>query len=149
MELNELKKKSWEDLWNDDLDTFLVELTKREEIEKAETESAIKKKLGEEKGGRGKKNKGLTVEVLPSKDGIRIEPNIDKAMKEKYEKMNAPKKERVKKEPKEPKKPKVEGQDIKKFMSPVIFLFCMFYVLPFSVREENKEKGRVGFGCLG
>ena len=149
MELNELKKKSWEDLWNDDLDTFLVELTKREEIEKAEAESAIKKKLGEEKGGRGKKSKGLTVEVLPSKDGIRIEPNIDKAMKEKYEKMNAPKKERVKKEPKEPKKPKVEGQDIQKFMSPVIFLFCMFYVLPFSVRKENKEKGRVGFGCLG
>lgn len=41
-------------------------------------------------------------------------------MKDKYEKMAAPKKERVKKEPKEPKepkKPKKEGEDIKKFIS--------------------------------
>lgn len=41
-----------------------------------------------------------------------MEPLIDKALKEKYEKIDAPKKERKPKEVKE-KKPKVEGGDIR------------------------------------
>uniref|UniRef100_A0A8R1DUW9 DNA topoisomerase 2 n=1 Tax=Caenorhabditis japonica TaxID=281687 RepID=A0A8R1DUW9_CAEJA len=120
-EVKSLEKKTWQDLWHEDLDNFLTELDKQEAKEKADQDASIKnaaKKLASDaKGGRGGK-KAVATEVLPSKDGQRIEPKLDAATKAKYEKMAQPKKERVKKEPKEPKKEKKEGQDITKFMSP-------------------------------
>ncbi|KAJ1370195.1 DNA topoisomerase 2 [Parelaphostrongylus tenuis] len=123
-ELRELESKSWADLWNADLDTFLAALEKQEEKERADMESNIKnaaKKFTKEEKPKGKKAAAFASEVFPSKDGIRVEPSIDKALKEKYDKINAAvgkeKKPRVPKEPKEPKKPKKEGDDIKKFMS--------------------------------
>lgn len=116
-----LEKKTWQDLWHEDLDNFMAELDKQEAKEKADIETSIKnaaKKLAADaKAGRGGK-KAVAAEVLPSKDGQRVEPKLDAATKAKYEKMSQPKKERVKKEPKEEKKPKKEGMDIKKFMSP-------------------------------
>ncbi|CAB3411199.1 unnamed protein product [Caenorhabditis bovis] len=123
-EVKNLEAKSWQDLWNEDLENFLKELEKQEAKEKAEIEASVKnaakKFAADAKGGRAKK--AIAVEVLPSKDGVRIEPKLDAATKAKYEKMSQPKKERVKKEPKEPKEAKIkkEGQDIKKFMSPVV-----------------------------
>lgn len=119
-EVKSLEKKTWQDLWHEDLDNFITELNKQEAHEKADQDASIKnaaKKLAADvKAGRGTKKNAAT-EVLPSKDGQRIEPRLDAATKAKYEKMAQPKKERVKKEPVE-KKPKKEGQDIKKFMSP-------------------------------
>lgn len=123
-EVRVIEKKTWQDLWHEDLDNFVSELDKQEAREKADQDASIKnaaKKLAADaKTGRGPK-KNVCTEVLPSKDGQRIEPMLDAATKAKYEKMSQPKKERVKKEPKEPKEPKKvkkEGQDIKKFMSP-------------------------------
>ncbi|CAJ0586787.1 unnamed protein product, partial [Mesorhabditis spiculigera] len=108
-ELEELRSKSWSDLWTHDLDTFLVELDKQEAKERADMESAVKntskKYLKEEPKGK-KKNAAVVPDVFPAKDGLRVEPSIDKALKEKYEKMNEPKKERKPREPKEPKEPK-------------------------------------------
>lgn len=119
-EMKSLEKKTWQDLWHEDLDNFLAELDKQEAREKADQDASIKnaaKKLAADaKAGRGTK-KNVATEVLPSKDAQRIEPKLDAATKAKYEKMAQPKKERVKKEPVE-KKVKKEGQDIKQFMSP-------------------------------
>ncbi|XGW08821.1 hypothetical protein V3C99_011270 [Haemonchus contortus] len=128
-ELRELEKKTWADLWNADLDTFLEALDKQEAKEKADLESniknAAKKFVKEEKPSKGaKRNAAFAAEVFPSKDGIRVEPVIDKAMKEKYDKIKAaasrekkPREPKEPKPPKEPKKPKVEGEgDIKKFL---------------------------------
>ncbi|PIC46288.1 hypothetical protein B9Z55_006032 [Caenorhabditis nigoni] len=139
-EMKALEKKTWQDLWNEDLDNFLVELDKQEAKEKADQDASIKnatKKLAADaKGGRGKKAIAIG-EVLPSKDGQRIEPKVDAALKAKYEKMSQPKKERVVKEPKEPKKEpkkeKPEGQDIKKFMSPA------------ATKSPKKKKERDGW----
>ncbi|WKX97267.1 hypothetical protein Q1695_013154 [Nippostrongylus brasiliensis] len=124
-ELQDLQKKSWQDLWSADLDTFIEALDKQEAKEKADMESNIKnaaKKYMKEEKPKGKKAPAFATEVFPSRDGIRVEPSIDKALKEKYDKMSKPKVPREpkppkeKKEPKE-KKPKKEGDDIKKFMS--------------------------------
>ncbi|KAK5978496.1 DNA gyrase/topoisomerase IV A subunit [Trichostrongylus colubriformis] len=124
-ELRDLESKSWADLWNADLDTFLEALDKQEAKEKADLESniknAAKKFVKDEKTSKAaKRTAAFAAEVFPSKDGIRVEPGIDKSMKEKYEKMKAAatreKKPKEPKPPKEPKKPKVEGDDIKKFM---------------------------------
>ncbi|RCN39976.1 DNA gyrase/topoisomerase IV, A subunit [Ancylostoma caninum] len=123
-ELRDLEAKSWADLWNADLDTFLEALAKQEAKEKADQDVSIKnamKKFSKDEKPKGKKAAAFAAEVFPSKDGIRVEPGIDKAMKEKYDKIKAAatreKKPKVPKEPKEPKKPKKEGGDIKKFMS--------------------------------
>ncbi|PIO74202.1 DNA gyrase/topoisomerase IV, A subunit [Teladorsagia circumcincta] len=124
-ELRDLESKTWADLWNADLDTFLEALEKQEAKEKADLESCIKnaaKKFAkEEKPSKGaKRTAAFAAEVFPSKDGIRIEPGIDKSLKEKYDKIKAAatreKKPKEPKPPKEPKKPKVEGDDIKKFL---------------------------------
>lgn len=127
-ELRELESKSWADLWTADLDVFLAALDKQEAKEKADLESniknAAKKFLKEEKPKQGKRNAAFAAEVFPSKDGIRIEPSIDKSLKEKYDKIKAaatrekkPKEPKEPKPPKEPKQPKKEGDDIKKFLS--------------------------------
>ncbi|ETN77909.1 DNA gyrase/topoisomerase IV, A subunit [Necator americanus] len=123
-ELRDLEAKSWSDLWNADLDTFLEALAKQEAKEKADQDVSIKnamKKFTKEEKPKGKKAAAVTAEVFPSKDGIRIEPSIDKALKEKYDKIKAAatreKKPKVPKEPKEPKIPKKEGGDIKKFLA--------------------------------
>ncbi|KAK6039752.1 DNA gyrase/topoisomerase IV, A subunit [Cooperia oncophora] len=124
-ELRDLEAKTWADLWNADLDTFIEALDKQEAKEKADLESniknAAKKFVKEEKPSKGaKRTAAFAAEVFPSKDGIRIEPSIDKALKEKYDKIKAAatkeKKPKEPKPPKEPKKPKVEGDDIKKFI---------------------------------
>ncbi|PAV63041.1 hypothetical protein WR25_09079 isoform B [Diploscapter pachys] len=118
-EVKDLEVKTWGDLWEGDLERFLEELKKQEDKEKADMEMSIKnaaKKFGKDEKPSKKKACAFAAEVLPSKDGERIEPVIDKSLKEKYEKMGQPKKERVKKEPAEPKKPKKEGTDIKQFL---------------------------------
>ncbi|EGT36104.1 hypothetical protein CAEBREN_03194 [Caenorhabditis brenneri] len=119
-EMKTLEKKTWQDLWHEDLDKFIVELDNQEAREKADQDASLKnaaKKLAADaKAGRGAK-KAVATEVLPSKDGQRVEPKLDAATKAKYEKMAQPKKERVKQEPTEPKKEKKEGQDIKQFLS--------------------------------
>ncbi|GMT15036.1 hypothetical protein PFISCL1PPCAC_6333, partial [Pristionchus fissidentatus] len=123
-ELKTIQGKTWADLWEEDIKSFMEALEKQEAKEKADQDVSIKnamKKFAKDEPGKGKKkNIGIVAEVFPSKDAIRVEPTIDKAMKEKYEKIDAPKKERKPKEPKEPKevkekKPKVEGGDIRKF----------------------------------
>ncbi|KHJ95992.1 DNA gyrase/topoisomerase IV, A subunit [Oesophagostomum dentatum] len=123
-EVRDLEAKSWADLWNADLDVFLEALAKQEAKEKADQEMSIKnamKKFSKEEKPKGKKATAVSAEVFPSKDGLRVEPSIDKSLKEKYDKIKAAaskeKKPRVPKEPKEPKKPKREGDDIKKFMT--------------------------------
>ncbi|KAF8363065.1 top-2 [Pristionchus pacificus] len=116
-ELKSLQGKTWADLWEDDIKVFMEALDKQEAKEKADQEVSIKnamKKFAKDEPKGKKKNLGIVAEVFPSKDAIRVEPLIDKALKEKYEKIDAPKKERKPKEVKE-KKPKVEGGDIRKF----------------------------------
>ncbi|VDO55007.1 unnamed protein product [Haemonchus placei] len=117
-ELRELESKTWADLWNADLDTFLEALNKQEAKEKADLESNIKNAA--KKFVKEEKPTVLyffsTHILFPSKDGIRVEPVIDKAMKEKYDKIKKPREPKEPKPPKEPKKPKVEGDDIKKFL---------------------------------
>ncbi|CAJ0604912.1 unnamed protein product [Cylicocyclus nassatus] len=125
-ELRELESKTWADLWNADLDVFLEALEKQEAKEKADLEISIKnamKKFTKEDKSRNKRTAAFAAEVFPSKDGMRVLPNIDKSLKEKYDKINAaatrekkPKEPKPPKEPKE-KKPKKEGDDIKKFMT--------------------------------
>ncbi|VBB31474.1 unnamed protein product [Acanthocheilonema viteae] len=134
-ELKALRAKAWSDLWEQDLDNFLVELEKQELKEKADIEMQVKdaaKKIAGAvtKGGRKKANI-LVQEVLPDPNGIRVQPSLD-AMKEKYEarKTDEPKvrKPRV---PKEPKKVKNENdeEDNKKKEKP---------------KRQRKENGRDG-----
>ncbi|VDK83598.1 unnamed protein product [Cylicostephanus goldi] len=125
-ELRDLESKTWADLWNADLEVFLEALEKQEAKEKADLEISIKnamKKFTKEDKSRNKRTAAFAAEVFPAKDGMRVLPNIDKSLKEKYEKISAaatrekkPKEPKPPKEPKE-KKPKKEGDDIKKFMT--------------------------------
>uniref|UniRef100_A0A8R1U3B2 DNA topoisomerase 2 n=1 Tax=Onchocerca volvulus TaxID=6282 RepID=A0A8R1U3B2_ONCVO len=114
-ELKVLESKTWSDLWEQDLDNFLVELEKQEAKERADIEMQVKdatKKIAgaSTKGGR-KKTGTLVQEVLPDPNGIRVQPSLD-AIKEKYEgkKSDEPKvkKPRV---PKESKKVKDENNE--------------------------------------
>lgn len=94
--------------------------------------------------------------MFPSKDGIRIEPSIDKSLKEKYDKIKAaatrekkPKEPKEPKPPKEPKQPKKEGDDIKKFLSVsrhpnemAEFTASPTSMKVFRVRRKARRRGR-------
>ncbi|MCP9262278.1 DNA topoisomerase 2-alpha [Dirofilaria immitis] len=99
-ELKVLESKTWSDLWEQDLDNFLVELEKQEAKERADIEMQVKdaaKKL---------------LEVLPDPNGIRIQPSLD-AIKEKYESKkideSKPRKPRDEKKEKKPKRSRKEN----------------------------------------
>ncbi|KAB7496963.1 DNA topoisomerase 2-alpha [Armadillidium nasatum] len=81
-ELETLKKKSPSDLWLEDLDAFLKELDRVEQIEREE-ESGSNKKEAVTKTGKRKK---LIAEVMPSPAAERIVPVIDLEMKKRAEK---------------------------------------------------------------
>ncbi|KHN73174.1 putative DNA topoisomerase 2, partial [Toxocara canis] len=114
-ELKALEDMTWADLWNADLDHFLVELEKQEAKERADAALQIKttaKKIQKDAPGGGRKRAAgaVAAEVLPDPRGIRIQPKLD-SLKEKYEaKKNSDGEPKVRKPraPKEPKKPKEE-----------------------------------------
>ncbi|CEF65604.1 DNA topoisomerase 2-beta [Strongyloides ratti] len=108
-ELETLKKKSWADLWEHDLEIFEEALKKQEEKELQDIEGSIKtaqSKLA--KGGNSAKNKKNKVNV----DAASFKPNPNaeivnvefEALKNKYEK----KPKKVKSQP----LPKVKGDEI-------------------------------------
>jgi len=76
-ELKKLQKKSPSDLWNDDLDEFLIELDK---WEAKELEDAVVT-TGKASKGKGKKN--LKLETAPSPAGIRVDPRIPDELRNK------------------------------------------------------------------
>ena len=111
-ELRTLQNKTWSDLWNEDLNTFMEALEKQEKKEQADIEEAIKiaaKKLAKDKAGAparsAKKNAALFADVKPNPEAIRIEPTLDH-MKEKYKEKTA----------RAPKKAKTEGMDMRQFL---------------------------------
>uniref|UniRef100_A0A0K0F8B8 DNA topoisomerase 2 n=1 Tax=Strongyloides venezuelensis TaxID=75913 RepID=A0A0K0F8B8_STRVS len=115
-ELEELKKKTWADLWEHDLKVFEEALKKQEEKELQDIEGAIKtaqsKLLKGTSSTKARKNK-INVDVSsfkpnPSAEIVKVEKQL---LLNKYEKK--PKKEKV---PKDVKTPKNEGQDITKFL---------------------------------
>uniref|UniRef100_F1KQV5 DNA topoisomerase 2 n=1 Tax=Ascaris suum TaxID=6253 RepID=F1KQV5_ASCSU len=124
-ELKTLEDMTWADLWNADLDNFLVELQKQEAKEKGDGALQIKtaaKRIQKDApgGGRKKAATALASEVLPDPTGIRVEPKLD-SMKEKYEAKkgnDGEPKVRKPRAPKQPKKPKEEldesGEKIEK-----------------------------------
>lgn len=79
-ELTDLRKKSPNDLWRDDLDLFVTELDRVEQQERDDATSGDKKQKAAAKGNRAKK---LLQEAQPSPTGRRVEPRIDSAMKKK------------------------------------------------------------------
>uniref|UniRef100_H2Z117 DNA topoisomerase 2 n=1 Tax=Ciona savignyi TaxID=51511 RepID=H2Z117_CIOSA len=83
-ELEDLKKKTPKELWIDDLDKFMEELERVEQKEQDDAtmalEEAPKKKMFGAKG-RGKSKVMEKAETKPSKDGIRVEPMIDPALR--------------------------------------------------------------------
>lgn len=103
-ELQELEETSIQDLWRRDLDAFLVELDKIENLEKEALEQGITQavKFGSKLPIKGK-NKAQTKQAIdckPSAFGRRIEPKVDF---EGYAKKELKKLEKPKKEPKEGK----------------------------------------------
>ncbi|KAM3718770.1 DNA topoisomerase 2 top-2 [Dirofilaria immitis] len=123
-ELKVLESKTWSDLWEQDLDNFLVELEKQEAKERADIEMQVKdaaKKIAGVAVKGGRKKAGILVqEVLPDPNGIRIQPSLD-AIKEKYESKkideSKPRKPRVLKESKKEKNANDE-EDEKKEKKP-------------------------------
>ncbi|VIO94552.1 Probable DNA topoisomerase II, putative [Brugia malayi] len=115
-ELKALELKTWSDLWEEDLNNFLVELEKQEAKERADIElqvkDAVKKIAGVAMKGGRKKAGTLVQEVLPDPNGIRVHPSLD-AIKEKYEGKKTDeqkvRKPRISKEPKQIKDENDEG----------------------------------------
>uniref|UniRef100_A0A0N5ASB9 DNA topoisomerase 2 n=1 Tax=Syphacia muris TaxID=451379 RepID=A0A0N5ASB9_9BILA len=86
-ELKRLQNTTWAEMWNADLDNFLVELEKQEAKELADANIQIQnaaKKLLKDTTGRKKKGTLLAREVLPDPNGVRVVPKLE-YMKEKYE----------------------------------------------------------------
>uniref|UniRef100_A0A674NTL5 DNA topoisomerase 2 n=1 Tax=Takifugu rubripes TaxID=31033 RepID=A0A674NTL5_TAKRU len=73
-ELNELQKKSPEDLWKEDLAVFVEELEKLEAMEREELSSGKAIKLVKGKVGKPKVKKMNLEETLPSPFARRVEP---------------------------------------------------------------------------
>ncbi|KHJ48124.1 DNA gyrase/topoisomerase IV, A subunit [Trichuris suis] len=93
-ELEALRNKSPKDLWSEDLDQFMIELEKRETIEKEEelmTKDARGKGDSKIKGGktsaRPVAKKLNNKETAPSEEGTRIEPLITDELRQKVEKV--------------------------------------------------------------
>lgn len=124
-ELDKLRRKRPEDLYRDDLETFLVELDRVEEQEREDAKAGIVQ-LQKTQKGRGVKNKKMNLEeTLPSHMGRRIVPVIDLATKVKAEKeASSKKRQQIKKEmteengdapsseakPKKPRQPRAPRQ---------------------------------------
>lgn len=84
-EMEELKKKSPSNLWEDDLDYLLKELDDVEAAEREE-DAPQNKKLA---AAKPKKRNNLVAEVLPSPTAQRIVPRIDEETKRKMERAAA------------------------------------------------------------
>ncbi|KAK6327637.1 hypothetical protein J4Q44_G00032820 [Coregonus suidteri] len=80
-ELNELQRKSPEDLWKEDLAVFIEELDKIEAQEQADMSAGKGTKLVKGKVGKPKVKKLHLEETLPSPYGRRVVPTITQAMK--------------------------------------------------------------------
>ncbi|XP_055732864.1 DNA topoisomerase 2-beta-like isoform X4 [Salvelinus fontinalis] len=80
-ELNELQRKSPEDLWKEDLAVFIEELDKIEAQEQADICAGKGTKLVKGKVGKPKVKKLHLEETLPSPYGRRVVPTITQAMK--------------------------------------------------------------------
>merc|ERR1719500_507247 len=116
-ELENLKAKSKEELWQDDLDEFMTKLDEVEAKEAAEDASDPGNGGGGGGGGKGSKKgkakKGLVkVETLPSAAGIRVVPRIAEELKLKTAKIVAAKERKANKEEKG-KKEKGLKSDVK------------------------------------
>ncbi|XP_059812399.1 DNA topoisomerase 2-alpha [Hypanus sabinus] len=79
-ELNDLKKKTPENLWKEDLAAFIEEL-ERVEMQEKENEMAHIGKAVKGKAGKGKVRKLQLEETMPSPQGRRIVPRVTTAMK--------------------------------------------------------------------
>lgn len=80
-ELNELQRKSPDDLWRGDLAVFIEELDRVEEQERENNSMGKAVKLVKGKVGKPKVKKIQLEETLPSPFGRRVEPQITLAMK--------------------------------------------------------------------
>lgn len=140
IELKEIQKKSWADLWEDDLKKFLDMLDKSEEQEKKDRKADLLKKAGL----KGHPSQGISSEIYPSKNGQRVVPFVDQAMKDKYEKMDASKLLKTPRVRKGPKTPKTVNGKNSSAKTPVSFLFPFSICLWFSEIWESEE-GRMEF----
>ncbi|KAI6190756.1 DNA topoisomerase 2 [Aphelenchoides bicaudatus] len=115
-ELATLEGKSWSDLWEEDLEAFNKALVEKEAKDEKDLNDCLRKageKLAKGSGDKARKDKRMSkgmVDVMPSRDALRVVPTLD-FMKEKYAEKpkrdpNAPKKERKPREPKEGKQPR-------------------------------------------
>ncbi|XP_026989581.2 DNA topoisomerase 2-beta isoform X1 [Tachysurus fulvidraco] len=80
-ELNELLRKSSEDLWKEDLAVFIEELDRLEDQERENNSMGKAVKMVKGKVGKPKAKKIQLEETLPSPFGRRVEPQITLAMK--------------------------------------------------------------------
>ncbi|XP_035286809.1 DNA topoisomerase 2-beta isoform X2 [Anguilla anguilla] len=80
-ELNELQRKSSEDLWKEDLAVFIEELDRVEAQEREDQSAGKTPKLVKGKVGKPKVKKMQLEETLPSPFGRRIVPQVTQAMK--------------------------------------------------------------------
>ncbi|KAJ7991464.1 hypothetical protein DPEC_G00284130 [Dallia pectoralis] len=80
-DLNELQRKSPEDLWKEDLAVFIEELDKIEAQERLDLSAGTGTKLVKGKVGKPKVKKFHLEETLPSPYGRRVIPTITQAMK--------------------------------------------------------------------
>ncbi|KAL8625295.1 hypothetical protein ACOMHN_030053 [Nucella lapillus] len=86
-ELQELRKKSPSDMWNDDLDELIIAL---DEVEQKEREDMKMAGKPAKQGKVGKlKSKKAIEQIQPSPVGRRIQPRIDSATKMRAEKADA------------------------------------------------------------
>jgi len=127
-ELQTLKRKSWDDLWEEDLAAFLIALDKQEKKELADIEAVLdlaSKKLAKNTTAKGKiaskKIAQSMADVKPNPNALRCEPDTTDAIT-KYgkkrsgsdetglEKPAAPKRKRVAKGPKEGEPPAKKGK---------------------------------------
>ncbi|KAL4629674.1 DNA topoisomerase 2-beta [Arapaima gigas] len=81
VELNELQRKSSEDLWKEDLAVFIEELDRVEAQEREDISTGKATKLVKGKIGKPKVKKMQLEETLPSPFGRRIVPQVTQAMK--------------------------------------------------------------------
>lgn len=106
-ELNDLKNKTPEDLWNQDLDKFMSELDAVEMKELEDDQVSKKSDVG------SKKSKKVHSETKPSPFGEKIEPVIDLEIRKKAEKAAVAKENRGRKI----KKESVENDDFDDLVS--------------------------------
>uniref|UniRef100_A0A915Q4L1 DNA topoisomerase 2 n=1 Tax=Setaria digitata TaxID=48799 RepID=A0A915Q4L1_9BILA len=114
-ELKTLEEMTWADLWNNDLECFLLELEKQEAKEQADLDVQIKnatKKSKPDPTGGNRKKASTGLEVLPDPFAERVIPKID-AVKEKYEQKRAGEGRGRRRKALELKELKSEGADMR------------------------------------